>query len=130
MGQQQILLIVVGVIIVGIAISVGFTMYRDSMKINNHDAVIKDVHYLAWTAMQFYLRTGHLNGWDGEYPADVDILDLAPGWPGGQNDNGVYAVIWQSVDIIVITGSSTHFDDINKQVTMNRTMIGQIIDQP
>ena len=130
MGQQQVLLIVVGVIIVGISVSVALGVYRDKMHDGMTDAVVQDVHYLAWTAMQLFMRTENMDGWNGAYPAGIGISDLAPGWPGGENENGTYSVVWQSADAITVLGTSKQFGDIRKQVTVHRTTIGPIIDQP
>jgi Tfp pilus assembly protein PilN len=41
MGQQQILLIIVGIILVGIAVAVGITMFKDQAKISSTDALLK-----------------------------------------------------------------------------------------
>ncbi len=56
MGQQQLLLIVLGVIIVGIAIAVGISMFRTNAVSANRDAVINDVQNLAATAQQFWRK--------------------------------------------------------------------------
>ncbi len=42
MGQQQLLLIILGVIIVGIAVAVGITMFQDNAVDQNRSAVIAD----------------------------------------------------------------------------------------
>jgi hypothetical protein len=39
MGQQQLLLIILGVIVVGIAVAVGITMFKDNAVSANRDAV-------------------------------------------------------------------------------------------
>ena len=43
MGQQQLLLIILGVIVVGIAVAVGITMFSDSAISANRDAVTNDL---------------------------------------------------------------------------------------
>jgi hypothetical protein len=40
MGQQQLLLIILGVIVVGIAVAVGITMFQDNAVSANRDAVV------------------------------------------------------------------------------------------
>jgi len=47
MGQQQILLIVLGIIIVGIAIVIGIDNFQSKAVQANRDAVIIDLNYLA-----------------------------------------------------------------------------------
>ena len=53
MGQQQLLLIVLGVIIVGIAIAVGITMFKTNAQSSNRDQVINDLQNLAAKAQQY-----------------------------------------------------------------------------
>ena len=43
MGQQQLLLIILGVIVVGIAVAVGITMFSDSAVNANRDAMVNDL---------------------------------------------------------------------------------------
>jgi len=47
MGQQQLLLIILGVIIVGIAVAVGITMFQDNAVDQNRSAVIADLTTLS-----------------------------------------------------------------------------------
>ena len=62
MGQQQLLLIILGVIVVGIAVAVGITMFNDSAVSANRDAVVNDLVNLASRAQQFYRRPTALGG--------------------------------------------------------------------
>jgi hypothetical protein len=62
MGQQQLLLIILGVIVVGIAVAVGITMFNDSAVSANRDAVVNDLVNLASRAQQFYRRPVALGG--------------------------------------------------------------------
>ena len=56
MGQQQLLLIVLGVIIVGIAIAVGISMFKSNAQSSNRDQVINDLNNLAAKAQQYYRK--------------------------------------------------------------------------
>ncbi len=56
MGQQQLLLIILGVIVVGIAVVVGITMFQDNAISANRDAVTNDLVNLGARAQQFYRR--------------------------------------------------------------------------
>ena len=62
MGQQQLLLIVLGVIIVGIAVVVGINVFTASSTSSNRDAVISDLTNLASMAQQFYKKPSALGG--------------------------------------------------------------------
>ncbi len=62
MGQQQLLLIVLGVIIVGIAVVVGINVFTASSTQANRDAVIADMTNLASLAQQYYRKPQALGG--------------------------------------------------------------------
>ena len=62
MGQQQLLLIVLGVIIVGIAIAVGISMFSSSAASANRDAVVNDLNNLAAKAQQYWRKPAEMGG--------------------------------------------------------------------
>jgi Tfp pilus assembly protein PilE len=62
MGQQQILLIILAVIIVSIAIVVGINTFQNTQMNANRDAVTADLVGLAAKAQQFYIRPLSLGG--------------------------------------------------------------------
>lgn len=62
MGQQQLLLILLGVIVISVAIGIGITMFTDSAVSSNRDAVISDLQNLAARAHQFYHRPATMGG--------------------------------------------------------------------
>jgi hypothetical protein len=62
MGQQQLLLIVLGVIIVGIAIAVGISMFKSNAQSSNRDALVNDLNNLAAQAQQFYRKPVSMGG--------------------------------------------------------------------
>ncbi|MBU2447499.1 MAG: hypothetical protein KJ666_18250 [Bacteroidetes bacterium] len=62
MGQQQLLLIVLGVIIVGIAIVVGINIATTSAQSSNRDAVISDLNTIGNYAQQHYRKPTSMGG--------------------------------------------------------------------
>lgn len=62
MGQQQLLLIVLGVIIVGIAIVVGINIATTSAQSSNRDAVISDLNTIGNYAQQYYRKPSSMGG--------------------------------------------------------------------
>ena len=54
MGQQQLLLIVLGVIIVGIAVVVGINVFTASAASSNRDAITSDLTNLASLSQEYY----------------------------------------------------------------------------
>lgn len=62
MGQQQLLLIVLGVIIVGIAIVAGINLFQASAVDANRDAVIGDLQHIGHLAQAYYKRPTAFGG--------------------------------------------------------------------
>jgi hypothetical protein len=88
MGQQQLLLIILGVIIVGIAIAVGISMFSSSSVQSNKDAIINDLNNLAANAYQFRIRPTTMGGGGGSYTGGSGFAiptKLA------SNDNGTFS---------------------------------------
>jgi hypothetical protein len=62
MGQQQIILLILGTIITGIAIAVGITMFQSSNISANKDAMMNDINNLVGNAQAYYVKPGFLGG--------------------------------------------------------------------
>jgi Tfp pilus assembly protein PilE len=88
MGQQQLLLIVLSVIIVGIAVVVGINMFGASAASANLEAVTNDLLNLAARAQQYYVKPVSMGGGGNSF-ADITIQDLTA---KPSNDNGIYSV--------------------------------------
>ena len=82
MGQQQLLLIVLSVIIVGIAVVVGIQMFSASSASSNLEAVTGDLLNLASRAQQFYVKPSGLGGGGNSFSGltanDAGIQKLTP----------------------------------------------------
>ena len=100
MGQQQLLLIILGVIVVGIAIAVGVTMFGSSSVQSNKDAIINDISNLATDAYQFRIRPATLGGGGGSYSNYSIPQKLL------SNDNGSYENS-NDDDQVTFTGTSS-----------------------
>jgi len=62
MGQQQLLLIVLGVIVVGIAVVVGINLFNASAEEANKDGIVSDCTNLGAMAQQFYKKPLSMGG--------------------------------------------------------------------
>ena len=62
MGQQQLLLIVLGVIIEGIAVVVGINVFTASSLEANKSALVSDLQTIASMAQQFYRKPTAMGG--------------------------------------------------------------------
>ena len=95
MGQQQLLLIILGVIIVGIAVAVGITMFQDNAVDQNRSAVIADLTTLAAKAQQYYAKPTTLGGGGNSFvglTADATGLGLLASTAFTNNANGAYTI--------------------------------------
>lgn len=95
MGQQQLLLIILGVIIVGIAVAVGITMFQDNAVSANRDAVTNDLVHLAAKAQQYYRKPTSLGGGGNSFltlTADAAGMALLVSTAFSDNDNGTYTI--------------------------------------
>jgi len=147
MGQQQLLLIVLSVIIVGIAVVVGLTMFQTSAVDANRNAVIGDLTNLAAKAQQYYKKPTSLGG-GGQNFNGFALSSTATGVSETQNDNGwyristttqtttvassatipAYAAISSSATTIYITGYGKEFgNDNTKLVQAYATVTGTTI---
>lgn len=100
MGQQQLLLIILGVIIVGIAIAVGLSLFAANSVQANKDAMINDINNLAANAYQFKIRPASMAGGGGSY-VGYDIP-----FKMSSNDNATYVASAQSDVNCTFTGTT------------------------
>ncbi|HQU71623.1 MAG TPA: hypothetical protein PKV71_09635 [Calditrichia bacterium] len=85
MGQQQLLLIVLSVIIVGIAVAVGVNMFRSGAIDANRQALISDVVNYGAKAQRHYRTPTQLGGGSQNFDGfKMNGIDTA-------NANGTYA---------------------------------------
>jgi hypothetical protein len=113
MGQQQILLIILGVILVGIAITVGITMFNNQARQGNIDAIISDLNNLAVIAFQYRIRPISLRGGGGSFLGGepgryIDFADFFYDLPEGliDNMNGKYTIFSCAENYVIIQGVS------------------------
>jgi ABC-type lipoprotein release transport system permease subunit len=100
MGQQQLLLIILGVIIVGIAIAVGLSLFSAQSIESNRDAMINDIVNLNAHAYQYYIRPSSMSGSGGSFVGYVIPLKMS------SNDNATYVASGQTATTITFTGTS------------------------
>ena len=67
MGQQQLLLIVLGIIVVSIAIFVGISLFRSNAVDAKRNNVIDELVNLASMAQQFYMKPTSYGGGGGKF---------------------------------------------------------------
>ena len=98
MGQQQILLIVLGVIIVGIAVLVGILLFQHNSVEEKRDLVINESLHIAQLAQQYYLKPSSLAGGNNSF----DGWDIPAQFSTGAN--GSYTALVNPT-LVEITGT-------------------------
>jgi hypothetical protein len=100
MGQQQLLLLIFGVIIVGVTIAVSSTMYDSSSISSNKDGIISSMMTLASNAYEFRLRPVIMGGGGGKYSGYIIPERLR------SNDDGSFTTASVSKGSITFKGVS------------------------
>jgi hypothetical protein len=107
MGQQQLLLLILSAVIVGVAIVMGINMFAENAAQANQDAVLQDVLTLASRAQAWYRRPVELGG-GGRTFAGITLADL--NFPA-TNGNGTYTLGVGTATALPITGVGTENPD-------------------
>ncbi len=103
MGQQQLLIIILGIIIVGIALAVGISLFSASAIQANKDAIINDLNNLAANAYQYSVRPSSMGGGNGMYNR-YKIPTLLR-----SNENASYSCTFSSdFDNVIFRATSIH----------------------
>jgi len=112
MGQQQLLLIILGVIIVGIAIAVGLSLFTAQSIQSNRDAIINDLNNLAAQAYQYRIRPTSMGGGQGDYSSFVIPTKMRT------NENATYSAT-PSTNSIAFTAVSAQNPTNTVSVTID-----------
>lgn len=126
MGQQQLLLIVLSVIIVGIAVVVGIQTFGTSAAASNQEAVINDLMNMAARAQQFYVKPTGMGGGGNDFTG-LGMEHMSPVSTGTSeytNENGTYTIATAgSGDAVVLQGVGS-YKDKDGQVCQVQMSIG------
>lgn len=119
MGTQQILLIVLSVIIVGVAVAVGIQMFNTQAMNSNRQAVVGDLQTYGAQLMQYYRTPASQGGGGSDFTSGTGAAKVAAflGWGATTDttDTGTFAltITSSSVASIVGTGTETGNDGTN-----------------
>ena len=125
MGQQQLLMIVLAIIIVGIAIAISVQLFRSNAIESKRDLLIEETTSLATMAVQYYKKPQAMGGGGRSFT----------GWeiPSQMNQtaNGNFMRAIVSATEVVITGTGSEVvtgdDSIKVETTVRPNKIFTII---
>jgi len=122
MGQQQLLLLVLGIVIVGLAVVVGIQAFSENQKKANADALVNDAIRIASDAQAWKLKPGAFGGgaavagWTGmtlgQIGYEVGDNDSTPAVAPAtdyENLNGIFSITPTATDL-TITATSYQTD--------------------
>jgi hypothetical protein len=93
MGQQQLLMVVIGVILVGLMIAVGLSIFADHARHINREGLGNDLLNLAARAHEYYRKPITLNGGGHSFVGlSKDAKGIAKLTRNPANDNGSYYI--------------------------------------
>ncbi len=108
MGQQQLLLIILGVLIVGLAVSVAIIMYNDYLITENRDDVQRDLVMITTKAQHYYYTPLSMAGGGNSFvglTADASGIGKLISTEFSDNENGTYTIQTAGVqDIVIVQG--------------------------
>ncbi len=115
MGQQQLLLIVLGVIVVGIAVVVGINLFNANAVSSNRDGVVSDLNNLGAMAQQFYKKPTSMGGGGNTFTGWAIALEL------DTTANGTYAATVNAQSVTIV-GTGTENSDNGSKIVHTATV--------
>jgi hypothetical protein len=112
MGSQQLLLIVVGVVVIGIMVIIGIVMFTDHSAATSRDAISNDLMHAASKA-QLYKRRPRIQGGGG---GSFVGFNLQMVFRTLSNANGTFAISGTPTDSLLViegVGLMTGYDSVN-----------------
>lgn len=95
MGQQQLLLLVLGIVIVGLSVVVGINAFGENQRKSNADAMVTDALRIASDVQAWALKPAAFGGNGGWNASAAAVQYENIGWGTGAtytNVNGAYAL--------------------------------------
>ena len=105
MGQQQLLLIVLGTIIVGVAVVVGINMFTTGAVNAERDALLQDVNNIASTAAAYWRKPAALGGGARTFVGTSDVVAFGA---DSSNANGSFVMTAVTATSFTLTATGAN----------------------
>ncbi len=105
MGQQQLLLIVLGTIIVGVAVGVGINMFTTGAVNAERDALLQDVNNVASTAASYWRKPAALGGGARSF---IGVSDVTSFGADSSNANGNFLMSTVIANSFTLTATGSN----------------------
>lgn len=134
MGTQQILLLVLSVIVVGVSISVGITMFANQSYNANQQAVASELQNYGVLVLQYY-KTTKAQGGAGQDSTNIsiDVMSTFMGFSGENHsvvsENGEFRIMSLNGSVLTLKGLGTEIRESKRPLVTTRVYMatGQII---
>ena len=111
MGQQQLLLIVLGTIIVGVAVVVGINMFTTGAINAERDALLQDVNNIASSAAAYWRKPAALGGGARDFSGITNVSTF-----GAADSNANGGFVLSGVGVTSFTLTATGWNEAVKIV--------------
>jgi len=105
MGQQQLLLIALGTIIVGVAVVVGINMFTTGAVNAERDALLQDVNNVASTAASYWRKPTALGGGARSFVGTSDVTSFGA---DSSNANGTFLMSLITTNQFTLTATGSN----------------------
>ncbi len=122
MGQQQLLLLVIAIVITGVGIVVGFTMFHNAADASQVDAVTQECVSMAARAQMYYMTPAYRGGGGYSFTGVTieKILPASAHHAAGENEHGTFTITPQD-STAEIVGTPRRSTAANRVVTLKVT---------
>ncbi|MEM0961017.1 MAG: hypothetical protein AAGK21_00590 [Bacteroidota bacterium] len=117
MGQQQLLLLVLGIVIVGISVVVALQVFERSEKVQNADALVNTAVRLAADVQAWSLKAPVMGGGGGVF---TGASFAAMGYPDGDYDHpeGTFTLTVDNAGQVTLVGCNSRLgNEVTSVVT-------------
>ncbi|NND71637.1 MAG: hypothetical protein HKN43_08660 [Rhodothermales bacterium] len=126
MGQQQLLLLVFGIVIVAVAVIAGMEAFSRKMEQSAADNLVDRNLTIASEAVAWKTKRDPYNGGNASYLGlatdGLEKLFLSP-----ETNNGTFAVTYATVDNIHITGVSNKYPNLGSRTYITNYTIDSTV---
>ena len=127
MGLQQLVLLVLGTLLVGIAFVVGISMFSTGAVNAESDALLRDINEIASKARAYFRRLPIMGGGGGSFKSAADVTDFGA---DSANANGSYVMSSVTGNKFTLTGTGINEGVIVVATITKNGISGTIITKP
>lgn len=124
MGQSQLLLIALGVIVVGAAVIIGMNLFHVNAVEANRNGITNDLLTIANLSQAYYKKPGNLAGGNNSF----ERFDIPARFK--QNENGTYSTLYARSDQALFEGVGRESAEMGAGCTEGQNITHRILVYP